>query len=86
MYGKKTDTHPDTNIKFEGFEIPYYKEAIKAVCTAHKLFYNINTIGWDIAITEEGPIFIEGNDNWEISLMQACDKGLKKEWRGIVKE
>ncbi len=86
IYGKKTDIHPDTNIKFENFKIPYYKEAIELANQAHKLFYNISTIGWDVAITEEGPIFIEGNDNWEISLMQACDRGLRKEWNKIIKE
>ena len=55
-------------------------------CEAHKLFYNIETIRWDIAISESGPMFIEGNNNWEISLMQACDRPLKKEWREIVKK
>ena len=32
----------------------------------HKHLYNIRSIGWDSAITPEGPVFIEGNDNWEI--------------------
>ena len=31
-----------------------------------------------MAITEEGPVFIEGNDNFEITLMQACDRPQKK--------
>lgn len=85
IHGTKTTFHPDTNIKFSSFVIPMYQEALKMACEAHKLFYNIETIGWDIAISESGPMFIEGNDNWEISLMQACDRPLKKEWREIVK-
>lgn len=44
------------------------KEAIEVVIKAHREFHGIRSIGWDVAITENGPCFIEGNDNWEISL------------------
>ncbi len=79
-YGTKTNVHPDTKIVFKEFEVPMYAEALKMVCTAHKFFYNVGAIGWDVAISENGPVIIEGNDNWEISLQQACDKPLKKQW------
>ena len=46
----------------------------------HEKLGDIHSIGWDIAITKDGPIFIEGNDNWELSLMQACNGGLKGEF------
>ena len=36
------------------------------------------SIGWDVAITEQGPSFIEGNHNWCKILWQVPrDKGLK---------
>lgn len=79
-YGGKTLIHPDTGIVFETFQIPYYDKAINTICDAHRCFYNVHSIGWDVAITEEGPVFIEGNDNWEISGIQSCNGGLKKEW------
>lgn len=50
------------------------------------LTYNILTIVWDIAITDKGPCFIEGNDNWEISLQQVVDNGLKKQWKKAMKD
>lgn len=31
-------------------------------------------IGWDIAITQDGPVIIEGNDNMDIDLPQACNE------------
>ena len=66
---------------FEDYVIPYFNEAKDMACKAHRYLYNIDSIGWDIAITESGPEFIEGNDNWEISLMQgASRKGLRREW------
>ena len=39
---------------------------------------DIHSIGWDIAFTENGPIFIEGNDNWEITGIQATNGGMKE--------
>ncbi len=76
----KTSVHPDTQISFKNYKIPFYNEAIKEAVRLHKLFYGIKTIGWDVAITPQGPCFIEGNDNYEISLNQVADKGLKSEW------
>ena len=80
-YGTKTDVHPDSNIRFNSFSIPKWREVIDIVIKAHRVFHDIRSIGWDVAITENGPCFIEGNDNWEISLNQVADRGLKKDWR-----
>jgi len=78
-YGGKVDKHPDTDIVLKGYHIPYLQESISMAISLHKKFSTVHSIGWDIAITTDGPVFIEGNDNWEISLMQACSYGLKKE-------
>lgn len=43
----------------------------------HTKMYRCHSVGWDIAITEKGPVFIEGNGLWEISLLQAVHGGLK---------
>lgn len=40
-------------------------------------FLDLDSIGWDAAITEEGPIYVEGNDNWDIVLVQAVTSGLR---------
>lgn len=79
QYGKIVKVHPNTNITFEGFKIPYYEDAVDLCIRYHKKLRNICAIGWDVAITEDGPILIEGNDNFEISMHQACYKGLKQE-------
>ena len=85
-YGGKTDRHPDTKIVFSDFCVPRFEEACSLACKAHGLFYNVQTIGWDIAITDNGLSFIEGNDNWEISLQQSVDGGLKKEWNEVIRQ
>lgn len=70
--------------KFSEFRAPEYKQAVELTCRAHKTLYGIPSIGWDIAISDHGPVFIEGNDNWEISLNQAGDRPLRMEWEKVI--
>ena len=35
------------------------------------------SVGWDIVITQDGLIFIEGNSIWEVSGAKAAVGGLK---------
>ena len=71
-----TKVHPDSKVVFKNYRIPYLREAIEMAIKLHRHLDKIHSIGWDIAITEDGPCFIEGNDNWEISLVQICSQGL----------
>jgi nitroimidazol reductase NimA-like FMN-containing flavoprotein (pyridoxamine 5'-phosphate oxidase superfamily) len=49
------------------------KEAIELVKETHKKFYYVPAVGWDVCITEDGPIIIEGNDNFGgIGLQTIC--------------
>ena len=57
--------------------IPYFQEAVREAIKLHNVMYRCHSVGWDIAITENGPIFIEGNGLWEISLLQAAHGGMK---------
>lgn len=76
-YGTKTDVHPDSRIRFSDFTVPHFKEAKEQAMFLHSMLPSINSIGWDIAIGENGPVFIEGNDNWEINGPQICNGPLK---------
>lgn len=79
-YGLKVSQHPDSKVIFEEFYIPHIKEAIEQAKKFHSLLNDIHSIGWDIAIGEDGPVFIEGNDNWEINGPQIGNHGLKEEF------
>ena len=76
-HGKIVYQHPDNGVVFEGFEIPFFKEAVEMAKELHSKLYRIHSVGWDIAITPEGPTFIEGNSLWEVSGTQAAVGGLK---------
>ncbi len=61
-HGKDYEYHPDTKIKFDGYQIPYFKEVIKLVKEAALEVPEIKYVGWDVFIDEKGPGLIEGND------------------------
>lgn len=79
QFGLRLDTHPNSRIRFSDYTIPFIKEAVEQAKYFHS-FLDLHSIGWDIAIGESGPIFIEGNDNWEINGPQSCNHGLAKEF------
>ena len=54
--------HPITNTDIVGFKIPMYKEAVNLAKKAAKVVKEIRYVGWDIAITDKGPVIIEGNE------------------------
>jgi Sugar-transfer associated ATP-grasp len=64
-------THPDTGFRFEGFEVPHFREVLATAENAtvqapHPL------IGWDLAVTETGPVIIEGNTVPGLPIMEAA--------------
>ena len=53
--------HPMTNASIIGFEIPFWKEAKEMCLKAAEKFPEMRFVAWDVAITKDGPTFIEGN-------------------------
>lgn len=59
------ESHPLTGVRFKGFKIPFYKEALEMVLEMSNNidFYGRRLIGFDVAITNEGPVIVEVNAN-----------------------
>ena len=53
--------HPMTGTSLIGFEIPFWKQAKEMCLKAAEKFPEMRFVAWDVAITPEGPTFIEGN-------------------------
>jgi hypothetical protein len=76
----KTDKaiHPITGNKIEGFQLPHWPKIKDLSINAAKVVPENKSIGWDIAVTSEGPELIEGNHNWCKLLWQLpVKKGMK---------
>lgn len=75
--GKTFFNHPDSNISLQDYKIPYVKEACELAKYASKLLPT-RLIGWDIAITSNGPIIIEGNQGPSLHLTDVAYGGYCK--------
>ena len=77
-FGGRVKAHPETGVVFSDYKIPYYQESAELVRCLHTFFYGVHSIGWDIAITETGPVVIEGNNSWDIAFQQFHDDKIKQ--------
>ena len=75
-----SDKHPDSGIIFTDFKIPYLKDAVNLCIRTHKLLYFNYVIGWDVAITDEGPVIIEANEKPGMNVVQCVDEGLRNKF------
>ncbi len=57
----KSFLHPDTKISVENYKLPFWEEAKEAAIAAARLIPEVNFIGWDIALCDDGAVIIEGN-------------------------
>lgn len=80
QFGRKVSAHPNSGTIFNEFYIPYIDLVREAAIRFHSVLKDIHSIGWDIAVGPNGPVFIEGNDNWEINGPQVGNHGLRKEF------
>ena len=54
-------THPDTGIPFKDCQIPNFDQIKAFALRLADLVPEINFIGWDIAVSKNGPVAVEGN-------------------------
>ena len=69
------EVHPLTNVKFDGFQIPCFNEAKEMVLKASLESDKILVVGWDVAISESGPVIIEGNRRPGFDIVQVLSGG-----------
>jgi hypothetical protein len=53
--------HPTTGLVFEGFQIPLYRECVEFALRVAEVEPRMGYVGWDVAITPDGPVLVEAN-------------------------
>lgn len=76
------DLHPDTGVKLNGILIDNWDKIKAEVIKYQQSFPWCKAAGWDIAITDDGPIVVEVNDFWDRTLQYFIKKG----WRNEIRE
>ncbi len=72
----------------EDKKISFWKETIEMIQEASLKVPEIHVVGWDVAITPDGPMLIEGNESCDTAVMQYCfgaeEPGLKERFIELV--
>lgn len=79
-------SHPQTKIVFEGYEIPFFHEAMELCQNLHYQLPYFFILGWDIAFTPKGVVVIETNNIHKMVDEQKAEGGLKKQIDAYFKE
>jgi len=74
--GKTYRKHPETGLIFKDFKIPFIPEIIDMVESAACIVPKLRIIGWDVAITDNGPVLIEANEQTGLMFIEIGHKGL----------
>lgn len=71
--------HPMSGLKFDGFKIPNWDIVKKTVLEAALVSDKIHVVGWDVAVTDKGCTFIEGNRRPGFDLVQVLYREGKRD-------
>lgn len=77
----KIRKHPDSGILIEGAIIENWEKIKAEVIRYQQAFPYCKAVGWDIAITDDGPVVVEINDAWDPTGQLFANKGWRNEIR-----
>lgn len=72
--GEVFEMHPITGTKIKGFQIPFWNEAKEIVTEAATLSPHVRYVGWDVGMSVDGPVLIEGNQFPGHDIYQVAEK------------
>lgn len=64
------DRHPDTGAPIVGRPLPDWPDIVALALAAHALFPDMRLLGWDVALTPTGPVLLETNASWNVTMPQ----------------
>ncbi len=75
--GRPFEVHPITGVTITGYQVPLYTEILELVDRLARRVPALPYIGWDIAITPERPVVIEGNHNTGVFQSKPSVSGIR---------
>ena len=72
--GEVFEKHPLTGTNIKGFQMPFWNEAKEMVKKAAKKSTHVRYVGWDVGMSKDGPVLIEGNQFPGHDIYQVAEK------------
>ena len=85
-YLNRYECHPNSGIKYVGFQLPAWDECIALVKEMGALVPRLGYIGWDLAYTDSGWVLVEANGGSQFVSQICYDKGCKPEIEEYIKD
>ena len=77
--------HPDSHKALSGYCIPQWKKACEMARQAASALPEATFVGWDLALTKDGWVLVEGNHTPLIIWQIASRQGIREQFRKIEK-
>lgn len=78
--GRFYSSHPDSGIPFKGTFIPRWDELKELAFRLAKEIPQLVYVGWDLALTDDGWVMVEGNKGQFIAQQLTLQRGLRREF------
>lgn len=78
------ECHPDSSVKFKGFQIPKWDELINLASQAHRKVPENRYVAWDLALTPKGWVLVEANGMGQFLWQYATKTGLKDQFVNMM--
>lgn len=83
--GRLYEEHPDSHLKYLGFRLPQWQEALELGADACRAIGEKCFIGWDLALNEKGKwVIIEGNGIPQFLHQGPLGYGVKSDFKKII--
>lgn len=82
--GKVYEIHPDSGIRMKGFQIPRWDELLVMVDELMALMPEYGYIGWDLVLTKDGWVVMEGNYNGDFMFQLINGRGYRREFEELI--
>lgn len=72
LAGRRLDQHPDTSARITGEAMPHWQDLVALAVRAHAGVGDLRFVGWDVALTRDGPLLLEAQTRWSGDLIQVA--------------
>lgn len=84
--GKTYTEHPESKLPILGYTLPKWEEAKEIARNLALILPEVRYVGWDLALSENGWVMIEGNDKGQFVFQYPAQEGFRDKMNSILRE